>query len=170
MRALGDKGAVSMRRTIEVDGEYRSLELEGGGAVASRPISMEYWTKVVASCDMIKWNGSVSGVRPVRRSRSTRRRNSERQSVAWHVRRTRKAGQVQTYRQTQTGQTDTNRTDRRKHDRQTQSEQTDADRSQTRRQHQVETDKQRHRQNDHRTTKITICSRRRRIDETTNCR
>jgi hypothetical protein len=60
------------------------------------------------------------------------------------------------------------RTDRRKYDRQTKSEQTDADRSQTRRQQQVETDKRRHRRNDHRTTRITICNRRRR--RTTNCR
>jgi hypothetical protein len=51
--------------------------------------------------------------------------------LKWHVRRTRKAGQAQTHRQTQTRQTDTSGTDWRKHDRQTHPEQTDADRSQT---------------------------------------
>jgi hypothetical protein len=80
----------------------------------------------------------------------------------WHVRRTRKAGQAHTHRQTQIQQTDRIRTDRRRQNRQMQSDQTDADRSQTRQQHQVETDKRRHRRNDHRTTKITIRSRRRR--------
>jgi hypothetical protein len=40
----------------------------------------------------------------------------------WHVRRTRKAGQAQTHRQTQTRQTDTNRTDKRNQKKQTQTE------------------------------------------------
>jgi hypothetical protein len=40
----------------------------------------------------------------------------------WHVRRTRKAAQAQTHRQTQTGQTDANTTGRRNRNRQTQTE------------------------------------------------
>jgi hypothetical protein len=42
----------------------------------------------------------------------------------WHVRRTRKAGQAHTHRQTQIRQTDRIRTDRRRQNRQTQSDQT----------------------------------------------
>jgi hypothetical protein len=45
---------------------------------------------------------------------------NERHILVWHVRRTRKAGQAQTHRQTQTRQTDTIRTDRHNQNRQTQ--------------------------------------------------
>jgi hypothetical protein len=66
-------------------------------------------------------------------------------------------------------QTDANTTDRQNQNRQTQAEQADAigsNETQTEvRQgdnNRIETDKQRHRRNEHRITKITICSRRRR--------
>jgi hypothetical protein len=65
-------------------------------------------------------------------------------------------------------QTDANTTDRQNQNRQTQTEQADAIRSNKTQtevrqsdNNRIETDKRRHRRNEHRTTKITICSRRR---------
>ena len=75
-------GAASIRRMMGVAlVEYRSRVCGAASDVESRPSSVEYCMKVVASCDIDKWKGRAPSCLPVRRSRSTRRRNSDRHSV-----------------------------------------------------------------------------------------